>query len=283
MYDNICKYLAVTFPQDLAKWLTEKTIELTELKPTELSIEPIRADSLIFLESDDLVLHVEFQTDPQADIPFRMLDYRLRIYRRYPHKAVYQVVLYLRKSGSNLAKATIFELPGTRHEFNVIRLWEINPETLLQAPGLLPFAVLGQSENPADILGNVAEKIDEISDIGEKSNIAASTAIIAGLVLDKVVIQRLLKDEIMKESVIYQEIQARGEAKGEARGKAQGIQEGEVHLVMRLLNRCIGAMSTTLEQQIRQLTVTQLDELAIALLDFRDQTDLVNWLDSCND
>ena len=61
-------------------------IKLTELSPTELSNEPIRADSLILLQSDELVLHIEFQTDPDKDIPFRVLDYRIRGYRRFPHK-----------------------------------------------------------------------------------------------------------------------------------------------------------------------------------------------------
>jgi hypothetical protein len=38
-------------------------LDLTEIKPSELSLEPIRADGLIFLESEELILHIEFQTD----------------------------------------------------------------------------------------------------------------------------------------------------------------------------------------------------------------------------
>ena len=122
MYDNTCKFLAANFSKDIAQWLIGEAVELTELKPTELSLEPIRADSIIFLESDDLVLHIEFQTVPSEDIPFRMLDYRLRVYRLYPHKRMYQVVIYLRKSNSSLVKKNTFEIPGTSHEYNIIRL-----------------------------------------------------------------------------------------------------------------------------------------------------------------
>ncbi|MFN9600672.1 MAG: flagellar assembly protein H, partial [Dolichospermum sp.] len=43
MYDNICKYLAENFQADLATWLLGSPVELTELSPTELSNEPIRA------------------------------------------------------------------------------------------------------------------------------------------------------------------------------------------------------------------------------------------------
>jgi predicted transposase YdaD len=33
MYDNICKYLAEHFSQDIASWLLGKPIKLTQLSP----------------------------------------------------------------------------------------------------------------------------------------------------------------------------------------------------------------------------------------------------------
>ncbi len=101
MYDNICKFIAEMFSEDLSDWLIGKSISLTQLKPKELSLEPIRADSIIFLQSDELILHLEFQTEPDAKIPFRMADYRLRLYRKFPNKEVHQVVIYLRKTDSD--------------------------------------------------------------------------------------------------------------------------------------------------------------------------------------
>ncbi len=86
MYDNICKFIAENFKDDLATWLLGSPIKLTELSPTELLSEPICADSLILLQSDDLVLHTEFQTEADKGISFRMLDYRVRVYRRFPNK-----------------------------------------------------------------------------------------------------------------------------------------------------------------------------------------------------
>jgi hypothetical protein len=83
MYDDTCRFLAENFSADFASWLLGESIPLTELKPSELLLEPIRADALILLESDESVLHLEFQTRPKRDIPFRMLDYRVRVYRRY--------------------------------------------------------------------------------------------------------------------------------------------------------------------------------------------------------
>ncbi|NEO95963.1 MAG: Rpn family recombination-promoting nuclease/putative transposase, partial [Moorea sp. SIO3G5] len=149
MFDNTCKFLAESFSEDFASWLLGEPITMTQLSPSELSLEPIRADALILLNSDDFVLHVEFQTKPDSTMAFRMADYRLRVFRRFPNKQMRQVVIYLTRSTSELVYQTAFEIPGTRHEFEVIRLWEQSTQAFLESTGLLPLAVLTQTPDPA--------------------------------------------------------------------------------------------------------------------------------------
>jgi predicted transposase YdaD len=60
-FDSTCRRLAEQFPEDFATWLMGRPIEFTVLDPTELSLEPIRADSLILLQGDEEILHIEFQ------------------------------------------------------------------------------------------------------------------------------------------------------------------------------------------------------------------------------
>jgi predicted transposase/invertase (TIGR01784 family) len=227
MIDNVCKFLAENYPSDFASWLLGKPIKLTKIEQSELAVEPIRADSVIFLESDEIILHIEFQTDPNKNIPFRMTDYRLRIYRKYPNKKVYQVVIYLSPSRSTLVHETTFNLGELIHNFNVIRLWEQPTEIFQQYQGLLPFAALSQTNAPEETLRQVAKQIENIADKQLQSNVAASTAIISGIALSKEIIQRLLRSDIMKESVIYQEILHEGLAEGLAKGKAQGLAKGK--------------------------------------------------------
>jgi predicted transposase/invertase (TIGR01784 family) len=87
MYDDTCKFLAEHFSADFASWLLGETVTLTEIQPSELSLDPIRADAMILLQSEDSILHLEFQTIPKENIPFRMLDYRVRGNRRYKGKS----------------------------------------------------------------------------------------------------------------------------------------------------------------------------------------------------
>ncbi|MGI0496046.1 Rpn family recombination-promoting nuclease/putative transposase [Limnospira platensis] len=276
MFDNVCKFLAETFPADLAQWLLGEPIPLTELSPSELSLEPIRADSLILLKSEGVILHLEFQTQPDPTIPFRMLDYWVRVYRRFPECQMRQVVIYLRESSSDLVYQTQLEIAQTRHKFQVIRLWEESVDTFINVPGLLPFAILAQTGDRQKLLERVAEKINAIADRRTQNNVAASTAILAGLVLDKVLIKRLLRQEIMQESVIYQDIWEEALEKG----VQQGVTEGEKALILRLLNRRLGSLPETVIGQINQLPLPALEELGEALLDFSEIDDLLEWLQS---
>lgn len=226
MFDNLCKFLVENFSSDFATWLLGKPIALTELSPKELSIEPIRADALILRQSEEIVLHIEFQTQPDKNIPFRMTDYRLRVYRRFPGKRMHQVVVYLQKTDSELVQQTTFTLEETFHRFQVIRLWEQPTEIFLQTPGLLPFAVLSNTSNKTNTLRRVAAQIDNISDKRTQSNLAASTFILAGLVLEEEEIKRLLRRDIMRESVTYQSIKDEGSQETTQKIAVKMLQEG---------------------------------------------------------
>lgn len=58
----------------------------------------------------------------------------------------------------------------------------------------------------------------------------------------------------------------------------EGIQQGELKIIQRQLTRRLGAIAPELEEQLRGLSSTQLEDLAEALLDFSTEADLVAWL-----
>ena len=247
MYDNICKFIAEEFTEDIATWLLGSPATLTQLSPKELSLEPIRADSLILLTSQELVLHLEFQTEPDEKIPFRMIDYRLRTYRRFPDKEMRQVVIYLKPSGSDLVYQNYFRLSRTNHEFDIIRLWEQPTERFLNSLGLLPFAVLSQTNDKRGVLTQVAQVIESIPQKQIKSNIAACAEILAGLVLEKQIIVSILREEIMRESVIYQDILQQG--------IERGIEQGIERVALNMLREGLEA------EQVTKLTNLSLERV----------------------
>jgi predicted transposase/invertase (TIGR01784 family) len=207
MYDDTCRFLAEQFSSDFASWLLGEPIALTEIQPSELSLDPIRADALILLESERSVLHIEFQTLPKDNVPFRVLDYRVRMYRKDPSKPKRQVVMYLKQTSSELVYQTRFTMERTRHEFDVIRLWEQPAALFLQYPGLIPFAVLGESTDAEETLRQAAQRMDYIVDSATKANLMAASGILAGLKLEDEVVYRILRRDIMQESTVYRSIE----------------------------------------------------------------------------
>lgn len=250
MFDSVCKFLVETFSPDFATWLLGEPISLTELSPSELSLEPIRADALILRQSEQVVVHIEFQTEPKPDIPFRMLDYRVRVYRRFPHKRMYQAVVYLQQTKSDRVQQSSFALERTRHEFEVILLWEQPTDNFLRSPGLLPFAVLTQTSDRSQVLQQVAQLIERFPNERIQSNLTASSAILAGLVLEAEVIQRLLRRDIMQESVIYQSIKAEG--------RAEERQEMMQRIVLNLLQE---GMAIEAISRVTGLSVVQIQQI----------------------
>ncbi|NEO85895.1 MAG: Rpn family recombination-promoting nuclease/putative transposase [Spirulina sp. SIO3F2] len=228
MYDNFCKYLIETYPDDFVAWLIGKPVALTRLEPTELISDPIRADSLL-LQGQDVVLHVEFQTQPDKQIPERMANYYLRIRKKFATQHIVQVVVYLRATDSPLVQENVFQSGGMTHRFEVIRLWEQPKAVFWDAPGLLPFAILSKAanEDAAALLEQMRVRINEVTpDVAMQGNLAMATAVLAGLKLSPVVIQEVMRSKAMRESLFYQEILREGRAEGRQEGRQEGRVEG---------------------------------------------------------
>ncbi len=270
-YDNTCKYLAEQYPADFVKWLLSTETSDIEILKTELSLEPIRADSVTFLQIINTILHLEFQTLPTSNpaMDFRMLDYYTRLKREYGCQ-IEQVVIFLQQTTSEIVFKQEYVDTNTRHRYRVIRIWEQDPTPLLANPALLPLAALARSDSPNTLLEQVAAGVGMIEENDERQNISACTQILAGLRFNKNLIRQLFREEIMQESVIYQDILQKGEQKGK--------KQEALALILRQLPRRIGPVTPQLQEQIRSLSVPQLEDLGEALLDFSSETDLINWL-----
>ena len=282
-YDNTCKYLAEKYPDAFVRWLLpiDEPINVQVLK-TELIQEPIRADSLVFLQSDNQILHLEFETRPYSEPPisFRMLDYYVRLKRQYSC-SIHQVVIFLRETTSEQAFVSEYTDTDIRLRYRVIRLWEQNPDVLLSVPALLPFATLSQTNSPATLLEQIANQIATIEEPNQKADLLACTQVLAGLRFEKNLIRQLFRKETMRESVIYQEIREEGLKEGLKEGLQQGLQQGfkreALSFLTRQLTRRLGTISPQMQEQIQALSLEELENLGEALLDFSSAADLTNW------
>jgi predicted transposase YdaD len=270
-FDNVCKLLAEKYPFDFAKWLLPQAPKTIKVLKTELSIEPIRADFVTFLQTENRILHIEFQTNPQSKppIPFRELDYSVRLIRTY-QVPVTQVVIFLQETNDPIVFTEEYVNETTRHRYRVIRMWEEEPELFLHNLALLPLAPLTRTNSPQSLLSQIANNVAKIADRETKQDIAAYTEILAGLRFEKDFIRQLLSEDIMQESVIYQDILQKGEGKGE--------QKEAVKFCLMLLNQRFGQLDSEILERVKVLSVEQLENLGAALFNISEIADLVTWL-----
>ncbi|MBV8883516.1 MAG: Rpn family recombination-promoting nuclease/putative transposase [Chroococcidiopsidaceae cyanobacterium CP_BM_RX_35] len=268
-YDNVLKRLAEEYPSVFVQWLLAvDELDIQKL-PTELSLEPVRSDAVYFLPQLGQILHIEFQTEPQsnAPLPLRLLDYWVRLYRQH-RRTIKQVVIFLKPTNTEVVFTEEFAVGNTVHRYQVIRMWEQDPTPLLANPALLPLAVLARTDAPTALLQQVAAQVELIEELQQQREISAYTEILAGLKFDKDLIRRFLREELMRESVIYQEIEQ------------ESRQKGEATLILRQLARRVGQVAPEVRSQIQQQPVERLEELGEALLDFSSAQDLTDWLEN---
>ncbi|BAZ33235.1 hypothetical protein NIES4074_57450 [Cylindrospermum sp. NIES-4074] len=89
---------------------------------------------------------------------------------------------------------------------------------------------------------------------------------LAALQFEKDFIRQLLSQDIMQESVIYQDILQKGE------------QREAFKYTLRLVNRRFGEIDASIIERIRVLSKEELETLGEALFDFANLADLEAWL-----
>jgi len=125
---------------------------------------------------------------------------------------------------------------------------------------------LTQTDSPTALLSQVAEKVARIPDITEQQNITGCLGILAGLRFEKDLIRQFLREEVMQQSVIYQDIWERSR-KAEA-----------VSLILRQVNRRFPEVDSSLIERVKILSVEQLEEFGESLFDFSNVSDLQAYL-----
>lgn len=123
------------------------------------------------------------------------------------------------------------------------------------------------------LLTEIAQRVNQL-ELDRRQEVSTYIQILAGLKFEKALIQKIFREGMMRESVIYQDILEEGREKGREEGRSQG----ELNLVIRLLTRRFGAVDETVRSRIASLPLPLLEDLGEALLDFTEIEDLMNWL-----
>ncbi len=99
-------------------------------------------------------------------------------------------------------------------------MWEQDPALFLEDTALLPLATLAATQEPEKLLTQISQQIGNIESLEQRQDVAICTQLLAGLKFKKNLIRQFFREEIMQESVIYQDILQKG--------LQQGLKQGDI-------------------------------------------------------
>ncbi|WPM31846.1 Rpn family recombination-promoting nuclease/putative transposase [Hydrogenobacter sp. T-2] len=127
--DIALKDIFEEIPHRLSKILAPAPIK--ELLPTNFPSTELRVDFLARLE-DESVLHIEFQSFNDPNIPFRMLRYYLAIWERYPNSPIKQLLVYV--GNRKLRMKSKLRLRNLTFSYEMLDIRQIDCRVLLESP-----------------------------------------------------------------------------------------------------------------------------------------------------
>jgi len=127
--DIALKDIFEEIPHRLSKILAPAPIK--ELLPTNFPSTELRVDFLARLE-DESILHIEFQSFNDPNMPFRMLRYYLAIWERYPSSPIKQLLVYV--GNRKLRMKSRLRIRNLTFSYEILDIRQIDCRVLLESP-----------------------------------------------------------------------------------------------------------------------------------------------------
>ena len=235
--------------------------------------------------ADGGLLHLELQSRNDAEMPERMAEYALGIYRRF-RRFPRQIVLYVGERALGMKP----ELAGPRFAFSyeLRDARDLDGDALLDStdPGDNVLAVLGRLRDSKAAVAEIVRRVAGL-DATRREVATGQLMILAGLRgLEETVEEEIRKmpilNDIMEHKVLGREFrrgkaegEAEGEAKGIQKGEAKGIRKGELLILRRQIIKLFGVLPDWAEKSLNGYSAAELESLSERLLDASSLEDLL--------
>src|SRR5271157_140006 len=225
-FDATTKELLESDPRAWLELLLGRKVGEVRILNVDLSTITTEADTVLLVqEIEPWVVHLEFQSSYDPELPLRLQRYSILVHyrNRFP---VVSIALLLCPDADGPAMTGLLQhwWPDglVYHEFryNVVRTWE-RPADEILAGGLAtlplaPLARVNENELPT-VIHAMQERLDRQATKNQAEMLWTATYLLMGLKYSDELIDRLLAGvQNMKESVTYQKILREGRAEGRA-------------------------------------------------------------------
>ncbi|MCG6135075.1 MAG: DUF4351 domain-containing protein [Nostoc sp. LLA-1] len=229
------------------------------------------------------VIHVENQSYKQPNFDKRMFRYFSRLYEKFDIP-IYPVVILSYDSPqtpeTNVHQIAFPHKVILQFNYDVIQLNQLNWRDFLRQKNPVATALMAKMKiAPAE---RRQVKFECLRLLATLRLDPARMRLISGFIDTYLRLspqeQILLQNDIARIEPKEQEVVMQIVTSWIEQGIEQGKQQATLSLVLRQLPRRVGQLTPKLEERVQRLSLTQLEDLAVALLDFSSVEDLETWL-----
>jgi len=270
-YDTTLKTLFQAPPQQLLRLLVGG--QAREMLTVEYPTGRMRRPDLVVRLTDGRLYHLELQSDNDAAMPWRMLEYYGLLYQRYGQQPL-QHVLYVGERPMTLVAQ--IDHATLLFEYEAIDVRTLDGQPLLHSTVLEDniLALLCRGGATRATVQYILARIANLSGTAQTEALT-TLLILAGLRH----LQPLVREETQQMAIIldiennpflrdiFEEGRQEGHQEGHQEGRQEGQIEGERVLVRRQLARRFGVLPAWAEQHIAAADTTALEQWGLRLLD----------------
>ena len=243
-----------------------------------------------FAEQDSyFLIHLENQSYSQADFGKRMFRYFSRLHEKFD-LPIYPIVVFSfnqPKTPQESSYSIEFQdLKVLEFNYRVVQLNQLKWSDYIEmsnpiASGLIALMAMKPEERPF-------VKLQSLQLLASLKLNPAEIQLVSGFIDSYLKLntteQQIFEQEIDKidpeRREIVMEVMGNWIEIGLNKGLKQGREEEIERVVLRLLQRKIGTLEFPVEEKIKTLSIEQLEDLSVAILDFTSVADLIAWLDT---
>lgn len=280
------KRLISLAPDAWVRWVTQQPdLVAREIIGADFQWISRENDALIKVSSPthgEFLVLTELQLRYRSTLPARMHAYSALAREKYG-LPVYAVLINILSVGQSTIVPDCFEQEflgqRTIQDYRVVNLWEVPVESVFEQSlvSLMPFVPMLQGGAEEQVIRQAVQVLQQDPDLSELESLLA---FFASFVLDTELVAQIMRWDmtVLRESPWYQEIHQQGLQQGIQQGEQRGSLQEARSLVLRQLTRRLGNLPPNLRAPIEALSLTQLESLSEALLDFQTMADLEAWL-----
>jgi predicted transposase YdaD len=259
-YDTVLKALLQSPQNTIFEKITGTRIE--RWLPVEFpEVQQTRVDLLGVAAEAGHLIGLELQSSNDVNLPLRMAEYALRIYRLHKTFAK-QYVLYVGNQPLRMGSALVG--PDFFCRFTMIDVRELDEASLLDSPFSSDsiLAILTKNGDRRATIQRILQRVATL-ETGRRDDALKKLMILAGL--------RELEDSIraeVKNMPILNDIMEHKVFGPLIRqGRQEGRLEGELNILRRLLAKRFGTLSAGIEERLSKLSTTEMEELSVRVFD----------------